>query len=72
VYKFLEERDGLDVLDDQFIDIATREILAEKKTRAQISVDIKRKEKAVALIKQKYRRPSLSSEDIHLCLYSIW
>ena len=72
VYKFLEERNGLDVLDDKFIEIATKEILAEKKTRAQISHEIKRKEKAVSIIKQKYRTSSLSSEDIHLCLYSIW
>jgi hypothetical protein len=71
VYKFLEERNGLDVLDDKFIEIATKEILAEKKTRAQISHEIKRKEKAVSIIKQKYRTSSLSSEDIHLCLYSI-
>ena len=68
----MEERGGLAVLEDKFIEVATREVLAEKKTRAQINNEIKRKEKAVALIKQKYRSNSLSSEDIHLCLYSIW
>mmetsp|Transcript_12407 Transcript_12407/g.18792 ORF Transcript_12407/g.18792 Transcript_12407/m.18792 type:complete len:887 (+) Transcript_12407:81-2741(+) len=71
VYKFLEEKDGLAVLDDKLIDIATREILAEKKTRAQITHEIKRKEKAVSILKQKYCTRLLSSEDIHLCLYSI-
>lgn len=71
VHKFLEERGGLDVLEDKLIDIATREVLAEKKSRAQINNEIKRKEKAVAVIKQKYRSSSLSSENIHLCLYSI-
>jgi len=71
VYKFLEEKDSLEILDDKLIDIATREILAEKKTRAQIGVEIKRKEKAVSILKQKYRTSSLSSDDIHLCLYSI-
>ena len=72
VYKFLEERNGLDMLEDKYIEIATREVLAGKKSRAQISHEIKQKEKAVSLLKQKYRTASLSSEDIHLCLYSIW
>lgn len=72
VYKFLEERGGLAVLEDKLIEIATREVLAEKKTRAQINNEIRRKERAVAHIKQHYCTRDLSSEDIHLCLYSIW
>mmetsp|Transcript_3287 Transcript_3287/g.4812 ORF Transcript_3287/g.4812 Transcript_3287/m.4812 type:complete len:582 (+) Transcript_3287:190-1935(+) len=71
VYKFLMERDGLAVLEDKMIEVATEEILALKKTRAQISKEIQRKERAVAMIKSKYRSSKLSSEDIHLCLYSI-
>lgn len=72
VYKFLEERGGLAVLEDNLIEIATREVLAEKKTRSQINNEIRRKERAVAHIKQRYCTRDLSSEDIHLCLYSIW
>lgn len=72
VYKFLEERGGLAVLEDNLIEIATREVLAEKKTRGQINNEIRRKERAVAHIKQRYCTRDLSSEDIHLCLYSIW
>jgi hypothetical protein len=72
VYNFLEERDGLGVLNDNLIDIATKEILAEKKSRAQIQLDIKRKERAVSILKERYSSFSLTSEDIHLCLYSIW
>jgi hypothetical protein len=72
VYNFLEERGGLAVLEDNLIEIATREVLAEKKTRAQINNEIRRKERAVAHIKQRYCTRDLSSEDIHLCLYSIW
>lgn len=72
MYKFLEERNGLGLLEDDLIDIATREVLAEKKTRSQIGLEIKRKEKAVAILKQNYRSSLLSSDDIHLCLYSIW
>ena len=71
VYKFLEDRGGLDVLSDKFIEVATEEILAGKKTRATIDSEIRRKEKAVAHIKRKYQTSKLSSEDIHLCLYSI-
>ena len=33
------------LLDDDLIDIATREVLAEKKTRNQIGLEIKRKER---------------------------
>ena len=72
VYKFLEDRNSLALLEDPLIDIATREILAEKKTRQQITQEIRRKERAVAHLKQNYRSQTLSSEDVHLCLYSIW
>ena len=72
VYKFLEERNGLAILDDKLIETATREVIAGKKKRTQINTEIKRKEKAVSMLKQRYQRHGLSSEDIHLCLYSIW
>lgn len=71
VYKFLEQHDGLALLDDKLIDVATREILAGKKSRSQIDIEIKRKEKAVEKLKQNYRTMKLKPEDIHLCLYSI-
>ena len=72
VYKFLEERDGLGLLSDRLIDIATAEILAEKKSRSQIDQEIRQKERAVAQLKRNYRSTQLSQDDIHLCLYSIW
>jgi hypothetical protein len=71
VYSFLEKRNGVAILEDKMIHIATEEVLPEKKSREQIAAEIKRKEKAVAIIKQKYRSSQLSSDDIHLCLYSI-
>jgi len=71
VYQFLQERNGLNLLRDGLIETATQEILAEKKSRTKIQNEIKRKEKAVAHLKTKYRTMNLSSEDIHLCLYSI-
>ena len=71
MYKFLEERGGLALLEDDLIETATAEVLAGKKTRAKIAAEIKIKERAVAALKSKYRNPNLSTEDIHLCLYSI-
>ena len=71
MYKFLEERNGVALLEDDLIEIATAEVLPGKKTRAQIAAEIKRKERAVATLKTKYRSSKLSVDDIHLCLYSI-
>lgn len=71
VHKFLEERNGLALLSDNLIEIATEEILAERKTRATIDREIKRKEHAVEVLKRKYATQNLTSDDIHNCLYSI-
>jgi hypothetical protein len=71
VYKFLEERGGLGLLKDALIERATEEILALNKTRSMIDKEIRLKERAVATLKQKYRNSKLSSDDVHLCLYSI-
>lgn len=73
VYRYLEERGGLALLDDPLIELATQEVLAEhKKSRGKIQAEIKQKEKAVAHLKQKYSRSTeLTPDDIHLCLYSI-
>ncbi len=43
VYDFLEERGGLAVLSDPYVEIATREVLANGRSRPQINKDIKRK-----------------------------
>ena len=100
VFKFLEDRGGLDLLKDKLIETATEgkldwaaiwqetglsdvmfptefqlfciaEILADNKSRSMIDKEIRLKERAVKTLKQKYRSPKLSTEDIHLCLYSI-
>ena len=72
VYKFLQDRHGLAVLDDKHIELATEEVLATQgKSRKQIDAHIRRKEKAVLLIKQSYNSQYLSMEEIHLCLYSV-
>jgi len=71
VYTFLKEKNGLALLDDKLIELATMEVLADNKTRAKIQQEIKRKEKAVSTLKQTHRSSHLTPDDIHLCLYSI-
>jgi hypothetical protein len=71
VYRFLEFRQGLAVLEDTWIEVAAEEILAGGKTRAKIDAEIGRKENAVKRIQRTYSSQWLSENDIHLCLYSI-
>ncbi|GMI21659.1 hypothetical protein TeGR_g4597 [Tetraparma gracilis] len=72
VYEYLEEKGGLGVLSDKNIEYATQEILATPgKSRDQINKEIRRKEKAVEMIKEKYSSRNLSEDEIHNCLYSI-
>ncbi|CAO3607795.1 unnamed protein product [Cunninghamella echinulata] len=71
VYSFLEERKGLKLLHEEIILIATREIIPDGKTRSQIQLEIKRKEKAVESLSRKYQSRCLSADEIRHCLYSI-
>lgn len=43
VYEFLKEKDGLAVLSDPDVEMATREVLANGRPRPQITKDIRRK-----------------------------
>lgn len=72
VASFLEERDGLALLDDQLIELATREIIPDNKSRRLIQREIHEKERAVSLLAKRYRNSkTLSDDDIRRCLYSI-
>lgn len=71
VYSFLEERKGLKLLHEEIILIATREIIPDDKSRGQIQLEIKRKEKAVESLSRKYQSKILSADEIRHCLYSI-
>ncbi|CAM9710552.1 unnamed protein product [Chrysoparadoxa australica] len=72
VHSLLKQHGGLKMLSDPGIELATREILPDPtKTRGQIQQMIRRKEKMVEQLKRKYSSPTLSVEDIHLCLYSM-
>lgn len=72
VYDVLKRKDGLQLLSDSRVYVASEEILPDKnKTRAQIQQLIQRKEHAVALLCKEYRSKTLSVDDIKMCLYSI-
>ena len=72
VYLLLEERGGLALLSDPLIGTATAEILPNKsKNRANIQLEIKRKEKAAENLCHKYQSSRLTKEELRLCLYSI-
>jgi hypothetical protein len=72
VYDLLESRDALDILRDDRISIATKEILAEGRSRRDIQLDIRAKERAIETLSSKYaRRGGIDQETIRQCLYSI-
>ncbi|KAJ3416703.1 hypothetical protein HDV05_000533 [Chytridiales sp. JEL 0842] len=71
VYRLLEQGNGLKVLQDDLIVYATKEIIAEGRTRAEIQKDIKMKEKAIEMLARKYATHELKAEEIKQCLYSI-
>lgn len=71
VYSVLEEHDGLDLLRDDLITVATKEIYSEGRHRRDIQKDIKSKERAIETLSARYSRNGLSQENIRQCLYSI-
>ncbi|KAG0019600.1 hypothetical protein BGZ80_005563 [Entomortierella chlamydospora] len=71
VYSFLEQRDGLEMLRNDLVADATREIIADGKTRQQIQMEIRKKERAIEQLSRKYSNENLSPDDIKVCLYSI-
>lgn len=71
VYSFLEETNGLKVLHEDIVLLATREIIPEGKTRPQIQAEIKRKERSIEILSRKYQSKKLSADEIRHCLYSI-
>ena len=71
VYSLLETRDGLALLLDPLMEVATHEILPHGKSRPQIQREIKEKNAAQDKLARKYASAKLSPDDIKLCLYSI-
>ncbi|KAH9927091.1 uncharacterized protein BXZ73DRAFT_49004 [Epithele typhae] len=71
VYTVLEEHDVVEMLRDDLIAIATKEIYSEGRPRREIQKDIKSKERALETLASKYARPGLNQERVRQCIYSI-
>ncbi|KAI8077474.1 hypothetical protein BDF21DRAFT_421100 [Thamnidium elegans] len=71
VYDFLKSRESIDVLHDDNIVLATREISSEFKTRQQIEQEVERKRVAIKTVCEKYANERISKEDIERCLLSM-
>ncbi|KAJ1920955.1 hypothetical protein H4219_001008 [Mycoemilia scoparia] len=71
VYSVLEENGMLHVLEDEDIEIATREIIATGKTRRQIQMEVKQKERALESLSRNYATADLPAEELRQCIYSI-
>jgi hypothetical protein len=71
VHALLEEHGVLDLLRDDLITVATKEIYAEGRPRRDVQKDIKSKERAIEQLAARYSRKGLTQDDVRLCLYSI-
>ncbi|KAI8366736.1 uncharacterized protein BYT42DRAFT_587716 [Radiomyces spectabilis] len=71
VYDFLKAREMVEILHDDNIVLATREISPEFKTRAQIDTESQRKKRAIETICEKYANEHISREEIERCLSSL-
>lgn len=71
VYTVLEEHDALDLLREDLITAATKEIYSDGRPRRDVQKDIKSKERAIEQLALRYQRNGLSQENVRQCLYSI-
>ncbi|EGG15843.1 hypothetical protein DFA_09512 [Cavenderia fasciculata] len=71
VHVVLERCGGLEMLNDPEMETATREILPDGKDRYQIQGEIKRKERAIKNLSNRYQSATLHKDVIEQCIYSI-
>lgn len=71
VYLVLEKHDAVDLLRDDLVTLATKEIYAEDRTRREVQKEIKSKERAIETLSAKYAKNGLTQEQVRQCLYSI-
>lgn len=71
VYSVLEEHDAIELLRDDLVTVATKEIYSEGRSRRDVQKDIKSKERAIEALSAKYQREGLSREQVRQCIYSI-
>ncbi|KAI8337679.1 hypothetical protein BC941DRAFT_461228 [Chlamydoabsidia padenii] len=71
VYDFLKENGGMDLLHDDNIALATREISPEFKSNEQVQEEIQRKKAAIQALCNHYSTDRISTQDIERCLSSL-
>ncbi|KAJ1666451.1 hypothetical protein EV178_002238 [Coemansia sp. RSA 1646] len=71
VYSVLESLGVVYMLDDEMVAVATKEVVSQGKTRSQMQLEIKQKERAVEYLCKAYATPECPAEVIRQCLYSI-
>jgi hypothetical protein len=72
VHAYLERLGALALLSDPLLMQATREILAEGKSRGQVQAEIRQKNHSLKILVSRYARPpDVPAEAIELCIHSI-
>ncbi|ORZ13459.1 hypothetical protein BCR42DRAFT_330614 [Absidia repens] len=71
VYDFLKQSECVDVLHDENIALATREVSTEFKTREQVQDEVQRKRAAIDALCKQYSNDQISAQDIERCLSSL-
>ncbi|KAI8322206.1 hypothetical protein GQ54DRAFT_297535 [Martensiomyces pterosporus] len=71
VYSVLESLGVTYLLEDEMVAVATKEIIPQGKTRSQIQLEIKQKERAIEYLCKAYATHDCPEEVIRQCLYSI-
>ncbi|KIY73847.1 hypothetical protein CYLTODRAFT_433924 [Cylindrobasidium torrendii FP15055 ss-10] len=71
VYTVLEEAGQLDLLRDELLPVATKEIYSEGRPRRDIQKDIKSKERAIETLATRYASKDFDQDSVRQCLYSI-
>ncbi|KAJ2784677.1 hypothetical protein H4R18_000968 [Coemansia javaensis] len=71
VHTVLESLGATYILEDEMVVVATREIVAHGKTRSQVQLECKQKERAVEYLCKTYATADCPGEVIRQCLYSI-
>lgn len=73
VYLVLEEHGVLDLLRDNLLTVATKEIYSDGRPRWEVQRDIKAKERAIEALSAKYERRELSQERVRqVCVSSCY
>ncbi|KAJ1944514.1 hypothetical protein GGF37_002158 [Kickxella alabastrina] len=71
VYSVLESLGVTYLLEDEMVAVATKEIIGQGKTRSQLQLEIKQKERAIEYLCKAYATQDCPAEVIRQCLYSI-